>query len=264
MATRKSKAPRWAPFPYDAAPFSVDLATLKKRWKALHAGDAEPWPKRVEVQQAWALFHAGDFQGACEAGLAAGGDGFTVANKAQAIHAHYLVDDADLKRERLLAVAARAEAQQQADPDNAGAYYWHGNALGRYSQSISVAQALAEGLGHRIKQLLETAIELQPKHADAHIALASFHAEVIHKVGRLLAHAQGADAASALRLYRRALELDPGSAIARIEYANGLVMLDGDRQMAQAEALYAEAAACKPLDAMQKLDVELAKSELDD
>ena len=128
----------------------------------------------------------------------------------------------------------------------------------------SGAQALAEGLGHRIKQLLETAIELQPKHADAHIALASFHAEVIHKVGRLLAHAQGADAATALRLYRRALELDPGSAIARIEYANGLVMLDGDRHMAQAEALYAEAAQCRPLDAMQTLDVELAKAELDD
>ena len=33
--------------------------------------------------------------------------------------------------------------------------------------------------------------------------------------------------------------------------------------LADAEKLYKEAAACKPADAMERLDVELAKSEID-
>jgi hypothetical protein len=41
-------------------------------------------------------------------------------------------------------------------------------------------------------------------------------------------------------------------------------MLEGDKRMKEAEQLYAEAAACKPLDAMERLDVEMAKAELED
>ena len=35
------------------------------------------------------------------------------------------------------------------------------------------------------------------------------------------------------------------------------------RRVADAEELYKEAAACKPADAMERLDVELARSELE-
>ena len=64
-------------------------------------------------------------------------------------------------------------------------------ALGRYSQGISVAKALAQGLGGKVKNALETTIKLAPKHADAHIALGAFHAEVIDKVGSLLGRTPG-------------------------------------------------------------------------
>ena len=160
--------------------------------------------------------------------------------------------------------AERAEAQQAAEPKNANAWYWQAYALGRYSQGISVAKALAQGLGGKVKAALETAIKLAPKHADAHIALGSFHAEVIDKVGKLLGRTQGADTATGLKMYKEALKLNPTSAIAMIEYANGLVMLEGDKKMKEAEKLYADAAACKPLDAMERLDVEMAKAELED
>ena len=93
-------------------------------------------------------------------------------------------------------MAERAEAQQAEDAKNANAYYWMAYALGRYSQGISVAKALAQGLGGKVKTALETAIKLAPKHADAHIALGTFHAEVIDKVGKLLGKTQGADAAT--------------------------------------------------------------------
>ena len=51
--------------------YTYDAATLKKKWARLHAGDAEPLPKDDKVLAAWALFHAGEFQKATEAGLKA-------------------------------------------------------------------------------------------------------------------------------------------------------------------------------------------------
>jgi len=255
---------KWTAFPHDNADYTYDTATLKKKWARLHAGDAEPLPKDDKVLAAWALFHAGEFQKASEAGLKAGGAGLTVANKAQAIHANYLEKSEKTRLALFLEVAERAEAQAAEDPKNANAHYLMAYALGRYSQGISIAKALAQGLGTKVKTALETAIKLQPKHADAHIALGAFHAEVIDKVGSLLGRTQGASKDAGLAMYRTALKLNPTSAIAMVEYANGLVMLEGEKKMKEAEKLYADAAACEPLDAMERLDVEMAKAELED
>jgi len=194
----------------------------------------------------------------------AGGAGITVANKAQAIYANYLEKSEKTKLALFMEVAERAEAQATDDPKNANAHYFMAYALGRYSQGISVAKALAQGLGGKVKGALETAIKLQPKHADAHIALGAFHAEVIDKVGSLLGRTQGASKDTGLAMYKQALKLNPTSAIAMIEYANGLVMLEGDKKMKEAEKLYADAASCTPMDAMERLDVEMAKAELED
>ena len=255
---------KWTAFPHDNADYVYDAAALKKKWARLHTGDAEPLPKDDKVLAAWALFHAGEFQKAHDAGLKAGGAGITVANKAQAIYANYLEKSEKTKLAMFLEVAERAEAQAADDPKNANAHYLMAYALGRYSQGISVAKALAQGLGSKVKTALETAIKLQPKHADAHIALGAFHAEVIDKVGSLLGRTQGASKDQGLAMYKTALKLNPASAIAMVEYANGLVMLEGDKKMKEAEKLYADAAACEPLDAMERLDVEMAKAELDD
>jgi len=253
---------KWTAFPHDL--FDFDAANVKKQWARLHAGDAEPLPKDAKVLDAWVLFHRGEFQKAFDAGMKLGGAGVTVANKAQAIYANYLEKSEKTKLAMFQEIAERAAAQQAEEPKNANAYYWQAYALGRYSQGISVAKALAQGLGSKVKGAFETTIKLAPKHADAHIGLGSFHAEVIDKVGSLLGKTQGADKATGLKMFQQALKLNPGSAIARVEYANGLVMLEGDKKMKEAEKLYAEAAECEPADAMEMLDVEMAKEELDD
>jgi tetratricopeptide (TPR) repeat protein len=255
---------KWTAFPYDNADYLYDPASLKKNWARLHAGDAEPLPKDDKVAAAWALFHAGEFEKAAAAGVKAGGAGITVANKAQALYANYLEKSEKTKLALFMEVAERAEAQAAEDPRNANAHYLMAYALGRYSQGISVAKALAQGLGGKVKGALETAIKLQPKHADAHIALGAFHAEIIDKVGSLLGRTQGASKDTGLAMYKQALKLNPQSAIAMVEYANGLVMLEGDKKMKEAEKLYADAAACEPKDAMERLDVEMAKAELED
>ncbi len=253
---------KWTAFPYDLV--DLDAAAVKKQWARLHAGDAEPLPKDAKVLDAWVLFHRGEFQKARDAGLKAGGGGITVANKSQSIYANYIEKSEKTRLAMFQEIAERAEAQQADEPKNPNAWYWQAYALGRYGQGISVAKALAQGLGAKVKGALETTIKLAPKHADAHIALGTFHAEVIDKVGSLLGKTQGADKATGLKLFQQALKLNPASAIAMVEYANGLVMLEGDKRMKEAEKLYADAAACAPADAMETLDVEMARAELED
>ena len=65
-------------------------------------------------------------------------------------------------------------------------------------------------------------------------------------------------------MFRTALKLNPSSAVAMVEYANGMVMLEGDKRMKEATQLYEDAAASTPMDAMERLDVEMAKAELED
>ena len=255
---------KWTAFPH-AGEYTHDAASLRKLWGRLHAGDAEPLPGDARVLEAWALFHNGEFQRAAEAGLKLGPAGLNVAHKATCIYANYLEKKEKVKLDLFTEVAQRAAAQAEQEPDNVNAWYWQAYALGRYSQGISVAKALAQGLGSRVKEALEKTIRLQPAHADAHIALAAFHAEVIDKVGALIGGmTYGARRETGLSLYREALRLNPGSAIAMIEYANGLVMLEGEGQLKDATALYEKAAASEPLDAMERLDVELARAELAD
>lgn len=254
----------WTPFPH-AGDYTFDAASLKKNWPRLHLGDCEPLPKDAAVVQAWVHFHNGAFQQAAEAGLKAGGDGITVANKATAIYANYLERKEKNRLDLFMQVAERAEAQQATDPQNPNAWYWQAYAMGRYGQGISVSKALAQGLGGKVKTALEQTIKLAPKHADAHIALGAFNAEVIDKVGSLIGSmTYGVKKETGLALFRQALTLNPGSAVAMTEYANGMVMLEGDKRMKEATRLYEQAAACEPLDAMERLDVEMARVELQD
>ncbi len=73
----------------------------------------------------------------------------------------------------------------------------------------------------------------------------------------------GAKKDSAVEHYEKAIKLFPESPIMHIEYGNGLLMLYGKGKIAEATRLYEKAAALKPLDAMERLDVEHAKSELE-
>ncbi len=281
-----SKAGKWKAFPGKGEDFDHAGATLKKHWARLHLGDCEPFPDAAHVkasvetfpelkpkvsaeeaakvlQEAWRAYHRGEFQQAIELGLSIGRLGYNAANKAANIHATYLEDDKDRKAALFLDAIHRAETLQQSAPGLANSWYFYAQAMGRYGQSISVTKALAEGLGGKVKASLEKALELEPKHADAHIALGAFHANVVNKMGALAGRLTfGASKDSALQHFTAALKLNPDSVIARIEYANGLAMLFGKAKLGEATRLYEGAAQCEPMDAMEWLDVELAKAEI--
>ena len=175
----------WTPFPH-AGDYAWDATRVQQQWSQLHLGDAEPLPQDPAVLHAWVLFHNGEFQKAVEAGLAAGGAGITAANKATAVYATYLEPREQTRLGLFMQIAERAQAQAAANAQHANAWYWIAYALGRYCQGISVAKALAQGLGQQVKESLENAIAFSPRHVEARIALGTFHAEVSDKVGAMV------------------------------------------------------------------------------
>lgn len=254
----------WAKFPYPDSRYVYTPAALKKAWARLHAGDAEPFPRQPEVVAAWAAFHAGEFEEAARKGLAAGIDGYAAAHKATCIHAVYLEKPGRHKEARLQDVAERCEAQQAQQPTNPAGFYWHAYALGRYGQEIGVIAALGQGIGTKVRASLDKALALAPRHADAHIALGVYHAEVLDKIGSLIGRlTYGASREQSIRHFETALQINSHSAIARIEYANALIMLDRADGASKAETLLAQASALEPHDAMERLDIERARQQLD-
>ena len=257
-------AKQWTKFPHPDKTYAYDGAALKRQWDRLHRGDGEPFPKDIAVLDAWRHYHAGEFQQAVEAGVAAGGAGTNAAIKAQSIYANYLEKAAKAKLALFEEAAGWAAERRAEAPKDANAHYLYAYALGRYGQGISVAKALAQGFGGKIRDALTTALKLAPAHAEAHTAYGAYQAEVIHKVGALVAGmTYGAKKDSALEHFQKALKLFPESPIAHIEYANGLLLLFGKDRLDEATKLYEQAAKCKPMDAMERLDVELAQSELE-
>ena len=257
--TRPSHA-AWAPMPFaDVVRFTP--VELLGEWTRLHAGQALPAPTPGPLLEGWALYHNGEFERAAAVGLQHGSDGLTLANQATAIYANYLEPRESARLALFLQVAERAAAQVARNPDDPQALFWEAYALGRYSQGISVARALAQGLGGRIKEVLERVVALEPLHADAHIALGAFHAEVIDKVGTLVGRmTYGVRAETAIAMFERGVALNSHSASGWMEYARGLMMLEGDAKIDEAGRLYERAAAITPADARERLDAELART----
>ncbi len=275
----------------DSGKFEYPDDKLHKLWDTLHHGDREPWPETKSIarlgtksvpfaewldahpggpaavaqglRDAWRAFHAGDFTKAIKLGSSLGPLGAVAANKAAAIYAYYGRRSAAQRRELLESAATRGEAAVKLLPDHANAHYMLALALGRYSQDISIIKAAATGVAGRVRTHLERALEIEPAHAEGHVALGLYHAELIGKLGRIAASlTYDASQDSALAQFRRALKLAPASPIVHIEYANGLLLLDAKRNRAQAEDLYGQAAAHAPIDAMEQFDVARAQRGL--
>lgn len=281
------KSSKWAPFPHDAKAYAYAGDALKKAWPALHAGDQEPYPdeKRAkaliaaagkaakgitaddlaqQLQDAWRAFHRGDFQAAYETGEALGPLGASVAVKALGIHATYLVDDEVEQLKRFEQAAKLAEAAIKALPDEANSHYRHAFALGRYSQGLSIAKALKQGIAGKVRTSLDATLELAPKHAEAHTALALYHAEIIGKIGAMIGGlTYGAKASEAESHIKTALKLTPDSPIAHVEHANVLLLLHGDKKEDAAAAAYEKAGKLKPRDAMEALDAAHANAQIE-
>ncbi len=262
---------------------------LHERWDVLHCCDREPWPdpqwlstlasrqalaaSELEtrggprsvagaLQEAWRIFHAGDYPRAIELGVELGPFGAAVASKAAAVQSLSAKQGSAEVLRLLTSAAERGEKAVDLLPGYINAHYTLALVLGRYGQHISILRALAEGLAGRVESRLKRALHLEPRHAEAHVALGLYHAEIIHQVGTLAGFAYGVSSKLALEHMHRAHELAPASPVISVEQARGLMLLDPDGHRGEVQALNKRAAGCQPVDAMERLYVERANSAL--
>jgi tetratricopeptide (TPR) repeat protein len=282
-------AKKWTAFPHDNTSFSYEGGALKKAWNRLHGGDGMIYPDAkkiqasidshatlkkimkgdskaiaVELENGWRAFHAGDFQAAAKSGEACGAFGAALASKSSGIYASNLCEDEAQSLSLLQASAERCEAAQAIFSDDPNVFYFHAFALGRYSQGISITKALAQGLGGKIKASLKRTLELDPKHAEAHIAFGMYHAEIISKIGGMIGKlTYGASADEAIKHFETAKKLTPQAPVVHLETGRGLLLLNAKKNADAAETAFQTAIKCKPANAMEQLDIDAAKAELD-
>ncbi|HOB46843.1 MAG TPA: hypothetical protein PKM60_11755 [Zoogloea sp.] len=277
----------WKRFPYGDRVYRYGGCALASNWCRLHRGDRELFPSAaniaellranpalashvtspadaaIQLEAAWRAYHAGDFADAADRGLAAGPVGVVVAARAATVYAAHLEED-EARRLSILREAVEASAEVlDIAPNWANAWYVHGTALRCYSQNISVVKALAQGMGGKVRDCLQRALELEPGHADAHVGLGVYCAEVIDKVGAMVgALSYGVRKEAVVDHFETAIELHAQSPVVLAEYARAIQLVDGGAGAGRAYEIYAAAAACQPADALERLGVERARSEI--
>jgi tetratricopeptide (TPR) repeat protein len=263
----------WQELPDDFK-FDYDMNQLQEAWDLLHEGDKYSFPLSMEgddenllqaLADAWLDFHNGEFESAAKKGLALKEHGAVVLAKSVSAYCDYLCEDEDEAITLLTDAMEFCESAVEALPDCANTHFVNALLMGRYSQRISIAKALSQGLGGKIKDHLDTAIELEPEHAEAHTASGLYHAEIIDKMGAMLGGmTYGAKKPKALDHFESSLELAPNSPITYIEYSNGIALLEGKKGDTKVSELLTQATECEARDALQNCDISFANDQFEE
>ncbi|PLW69851.1 hypothetical protein [Pseudohalioglobus lutimaris] len=253
----------WAKTPIDMSDLDLSGDGLATNWPLLHAGNNEPYPEDPQVQEAWRRYHLGDFAGAVTLGREIGGEGIVPAAFAATIYAQYVEQDEGRKSALFQQVIKWCEEAEATGLSTANLHYMHAVSMGRYSQFISMIEALAQGFGGRIKEQAQKCLELDNDHAEGHVTLAGWHAAISDQAGALMAKMlYGAERDGAFEHYDIAVALAPDSPVPLIEYADGIEVMFGDSKKADIIAKLEQAMEKRAVDAMQRLDKEKARQHL--
>ncbi len=234
---------------------------LRAHWAQLHLADGEPMPEG-DLLNAWLMFHQGQYQQAAQAALNLGNSGLPVLLRAVVAYTDYVCEDEDQCTDLLQQAYTHAE-QALSDAHSTNAAFTTALCMGRYAQQLSIVKALKEGLGNKVKNLLAQTLGDNPDHAEAHIAMAMYHAEIIDKVGAMIGGlTYGASADTARDHLEKGLALAP-TAINLIEAGNAYLLLDGEKKgMKKATSLYQQASESEALDCLQSMDVDFAADQV--
>ena len=99
--------------------------------------------------------------------------------------------------------------------------------------------------------------------AEAHLTLASWHAHIVNKMGRLVTGVTyRATRRDALEYYEKALELAPDEKTVYVEYANGLLLFNRNRNRVQTRELLSQGIEIPPEDAYDRIVHDLTVRRL--
>jgi len=254
---------QWKKFTCEQHSFDFSGDALKQQWNNLHAGNLEPYPENENLQAAWRCYHQGDFAQAVEIGTGLGAQGAIVTAFATVIYAQYVEEESDEKIRLFKSAIALCEQYIKSTPDALNLHYMHAVAMGRYSQFISMVEALQQGYGKKIKDALEACLALNASHAESLVTFGGWNAEIVDKAGAMLGKLMyGATKEASADNYQQALALTPNSPIPYIEYAYGLQLMFGEMKLDETITYLEQGLSLKPADAMQVLDQQAAKIQL--
>ena len=270
----------WQPWPEDYPQFNYSREELTERWERLHLRDQAPFPDAgyvrnfsvtppedpdavaLQLLDGWRDFHAGDFEAAFRAGYTAGTPGDFLAGRAWLAYVVHRVDDEDKRREMLQALIDFIEDNMDdRDPPPA---YWEvaGLALvyGEYARTLSTNRARSEGIPGTVRDLVIEALETEPRQPAALGVLAGWHAEIIGRVGRVLARTiYGASRDEIPKYFDRALAIDPDLVQLHREYGEALLRVYGSSREDEALQHLRNAQEITPINAEDYLEQRRAE-----
>jgi tetratricopeptide (TPR) repeat protein len=142
---------------------------------------------------------------------------------------------------------------------NADGHFEWGASVGNLGNLRGAAYAFVNGVATQVRDHFERALELNPRHTLALVALGRWHAEI---VGRGVGFLFGGDAAKVGALFERALLSDPRSIFVRLEYARTLLTLDANANRTRAKTLLEAALEFEPRDYLERKYSSRAQFEL--
>ena len=180
-------------------------------------------------QAARTAYDEGDFLAAAELAAALNTSaGFALAANSLAVYGFHVA--AERQREDIFARATDYGLEAvRLDPRNVDAHLQLAHAMGRYAQVAGVAEALGNRYVSRVRDAVETAAQLDPVSAMAHLGIATWHAETIDKAGFAARPLFGASRARALEHIDLALEYGPELKVVQLEAGNALLLLSKRR-----------------------------------
>lgn len=295
-SSETKNAEAWRVFPAANDAYRYEGDALKNAWNELHGVDNEPFPSAEnlkslfertgadkpgspyaivnfngdykalaeKVQNAWRLFHRGDFQGAFTASENLGLAGFYIALRARAVHGHYLIEDKEQRKVFIADYFWRQNSLLKDNPiDYTNAYYGVLYALGRYGQTLPIPQAIADGVPFKVSKLISQVEEKDANHPENLSLKGIYHCDVVAKIGGFMSRITfGAKESTCIDSFEKALALEPEDIGIKVEYVLEMLTVDKQKYYNQITMQLDKAMAIEPKDAKAFLDQQVARKLL--
>ncbi|MDE0310285.1 MAG: hypothetical protein OXI60_10730 [Acidiferrobacterales bacterium] len=215
------------------------------------------------LEDAQHSYVAGEFVDAAQIAKALGtSEGYTLAARSLTIYARYIAAEEDA-RMLLNEAIELAQAAVEHEPKNAHAYMALTKAFGRYSHTISKIKAMNENLADKSLSAIESALQINPDMAPAHVSLGRWHVGIVARMGSLLAGATfGAKKKTAISAFERALELGLEEKEDYLDLAIGYIALDKDKYRDKVHELIKQAIELPVRDAHERIIHQRAVNRL--
>jgi len=258
-------------YPFPDADWVVTMATshpeaLEKTVLADTGFTGKPEEAEVyaeQLQDVWRLMFRGDFAEAKQQGLALGVGGQIPAMFAQVVYAMFLVPDQAEKHKLLEEVITYTEQAGDLVQADTVAQFGRVYAKARLGEELSVPVVLKRGYTSQIPDELKALLAKQPNQPFALALYGGYEAGVIRKVGKLVGRmTYGVSADNMEKYFRRSFQARDDLPIGHYEYANALTYVYGDDEEQKVIEHLRLAAAIKPINAMEALEVAHAQKLL--